>query len=100
MWAELWKDTPEGRKVLGVVLLADDGRVWFDVNAEQSREELEPLFDVPDITFAYVGYGDNFDPITWQRGTDRWFVAILNRLPEPYGFTMIDSRPQPLPPTR
>jgi hypothetical protein len=88
MWAVLWKG-PE-RISLGVVFL-EEGKLVMDVAAAEVREEIEPLFEVGDITFAYGSYGDNeLEPLTLKRLTERWFVAVLNSLPEPYGWSRIE----------
>ena len=51
MWAQLTKETPEGIVSLGVVLLEDDV-LKTDVPANESRDEIEPLFEVGDSTFV------------------------------------------------
>jgi hypothetical protein len=88
MWALLWKG-PE-RISLGVVVL-EDGKLALDVAAAEVKEEIEPLFEVGDITYAYGRYGDNeWEPLKLERMTERWFVAVLNSLPEPYGWSRIE----------
>ena len=94
MWAELTKTTPDGEVSLGVVLV-EGGSLTMDVPAKDSRDEIEPLFERGDITYAWVGHeGSEMKPAKYERLSDRWFVAILNSLPEPYGWREI-HRPGP-----
>lgn len=95
MWAELTKTTADEEVSLGVVLL-EDGVLKMDVPAKESREEITPLFEVGDITYAYVGReGHEMEPAQYKRLSDRWFVAVLNSLPEPYGWREIHREPAP-----
>lgn len=90
MWAELTKETSEGVVSLGVVVLEDEV-LKMDVPAKESRDEIEPLFEVGDITFGYAGYlGHPMEPVKWKRPSERWFVAVLNSLPQPYGWRKIE----------
>ena len=81
---------PEARGVsLGVVVL-EGGSLTLDVPAKDSSDEIEPLFEVGDITYANVGReGHEMEPAQYKRLSDRWFVAVLNSLPEPYGWREI-----------
>ena len=88
MWAVLVKRTPDGEVSLGVVLL-EDGVLKLDLPADEARAEIEPLFEVGDITYAWGGYSGQVEPLQYKRMTDRWFVAVLNSFPEPYGWREI-----------
>jgi hypothetical protein len=88
MWTVLTKTTEDGEVSLGVVLV-EGGELKMDVPGRDSRDEIEPLFRRGDITYTWVGYGDEMRPAKCERLSDRWFVAVLNSLPEPYGWREI-----------
>ena len=53
--------------------------------------EIEALFDRGDVTVGWGGYRGKWE-FKLKRLSERWFVAVLNSLPKPYGWRVIHRR--------